>query len=172
MNTNNRIFALFILGVVGILLVAGCTLNGGTSATLHPAQTNPVGTLTRDQVRAENDANCEIQEFNRTIVRNYTIVPLTEEDLKPYPEFGQYFESTENVTPVWGNDGTRLVVDFDCNESVAIRFYSLSRKYEEFPNQPVFEYHGRYYNVYFNSYIWHSLTEMPTQPRTSTQPIP
>lgn len=162
MNPNKRIFALFIGGIIGILLVAGCTMNGGNPLSVQSGQTNAGGTQSQNQTSSEQDAYCEIQEFNRTIIQDYTLISLTKEDLKPYPEFDQYFESAKNDTEVWRNDETRSVAYFDCNESEAIQFYSLSRKYEEFPNQPIFEYNGHYYKVSFNSYIWHSRTAEPT----------
>jgi hypothetical protein len=158
--------------IVGILilflLAAGCTMNGGTPLSTHPGQITASETSSQNQTSSELDSYCEIQEFNRTIIYDYTIVPLTEEDLKPYPEFGQNFESGNYNTQAWRNDGTRPVAYFDCNESAATQFYSLSRKYEEFPNQPIFEYNGHYYKVSFNSYIWHSRTAEPTlSPDTS-----
>jgi hypothetical protein len=155
-----------IANVTGILIIvivaAGCTTNGGNFPSVQLQQTNTGGTQPPDQIPVELDAYCEIQEFNSTRVHDYTIVPLTKEDLKPYPEFAQYFENGENNTQAWRNDGTRSVAYFDCNESAATRFYKLSRKYEEFPNQPVFEFKDHYYEVFFNSYIWHSTTAEPT----------
>jgi len=145
-----------------LLLVAGCTINNGDRLSVKTQQSTDVATPRPTQTPSELDAYCEIQEFNLTIVSNYTRVSLTEEDLEPYAEFKRYFENVNNNPRVWGNDGTRSVATFDCNESTAIRFFNLSRKYEEFPNQPVFEYHGHYFKVGFNSYIWHSLTEVPT----------
>ena len=157
-----------IAGIVIIIVVAaGCILNGGNSPSTQSPQANTSEKQPSDQIAAERDAYCEIQEFNSTRVRDYTIVPLTDKDLKPYPEFDQYFENENSNAPVWRNDGTRLITYFDCNESTAIRFYSLSRKYEEFPNQPVFEYNGHYYEVSFNSYIWHSRTATPTSVATT-----
>lgn len=157
---KNMMFALSILII--LLLVAGCTINNGYSNSVKTQQPTVVATPFPNQVPLENDAYCEIKEFNLTIISNYTRVPLTEEDLAPYPEFKRYIQDVNNNTHLWRNDGTRSVATFDCNESTAIRFFSLSRKYEEFPNQPVFDYHGHYYKIGYNSYIWHSLTEVPT----------
>ena len=155
-----------IVSVTGILIIvifaAGCTINGENFPSVQLQQTNTCGTPPPDQIPVEPDAYCEIQEFNSTRVHDYTIVPLTKEDLKPYSEFDQYFENGDNNTQAWRNDGTRSVAYFDCNESAAILFYKLSHKYEEFPNQPVFEFKDHYYEVFFNSYTWHSTTAEPT----------
>ena len=156
----------FVLIFMTMILSAGCTMNGGTPLSVHSSQAIVSETSSQNQTSSEPDAYCEIQEFNRTIIQDYTLVPLTEEDLKPYPVFDQYFESAKNDTEVWRNDGTRPIAYFDCNESTAIRFFSLSRKYEEVPNQPIFEYTGHYYKVSFNSYIWHSRTAEPTPSST------
>jgi len=169
MRTTREKYPAVICQVLVILLLAtGCTMNGGTPLSVHSPQTIVSETSSQNQTSSGLDAYCEIQEFNRTIIQDYTKVPLTKEDLKQYPVFDQYFESAKNDTEVWRNDGTRPIAYFDCNESTAIRFFSLSRKYEEFPNQPVFEYNGHYYEVSFNSYIWHSRTAEPTlSPDTS-----
>ena len=75
--------------LVILLLATGCTTNGGTPLSVHSQQTIVSETLSQNQTSSELDAYCEIQEFNRTSIQDYTLVPLTEEDLKPYPVFDQ-----------------------------------------------------------------------------------
>jgi hypothetical protein len=135
---------LIILSISG-----GCTLNKENS----PA----------NQTTYEIDAWCEIQEFNLTLMHNRTIVPVTEEDLRPFPEFGLPMTEGDQPPPA-GNSGTRVVGVVDCNASRAIQFLTLSRKYEEFPNQPVLEYHGHFYRM---SYEY--LHGMPPPPTTLTE---
>lgn len=136
-----------IIGGLLILLTitGGCTLckeNTSGKPTFH-----------------EIDAWCEIQELNLTIVHNRTIIPVTEDDLKPFPEFGIYLEDNKNMFPS-GNSGTRVVRVIDCNSSRADQFLTLYRKYEEFPNQPVLEYHGHYYRLSYE-YL-HGMPPPPT----------
>jgi hypothetical protein len=127
-------------------LIGGCTF-GKMNPAVEPAP-------------YETDAWCEIQEFNLTVVHNQTIVPVTEEDLKPFPEFGIYLMDLNNSPPT-GNTGTRVFKVIDCNSSRAIQFLTLYRKYEEFPDQPVLEYRGRFYEMGFEYLESHS-TARPT----------
>ena len=79
----------FVLIFMTMILSAGCTMNGGTPLSVHSSQAIVSETSSQNQTSSEPDAYCEIQEFNRTIIQDYTLVPLTEEDLKPYPVFDQ-----------------------------------------------------------------------------------
>jgi hypothetical protein len=139
-----------IITISGILFLflftGGCIQHGGDASS-------------GDRANPEMDAWCEIQEFNLTIKHNQTIVPVTDDDLKSYPEFEKYLRDENNNPPAW-NFGTRLVKDFQCNESRALKFIALSRKFEENPNQPVLEYHGHYYKMWCDSY-W-GTTARPT----------
>jgi hypothetical protein len=73
-----------------------------------------------------------------------------------------YLNDIDNDPRAW-NFGTRLVKDFDCNSSRTYQFFNFSRKYEEFPNQPVFEHNGHYYKLFNEQFHSHS-TATPTPP--------
>jgi hypothetical protein len=144
------------LRFLGILLIIGSiliilALNGGCISSKNSAV---------EPAPYKTDAWCEIQEFNLTVVHNQTIVPVTEEDLKQFPEFGIYLMDINNSPPT-GNTGTRVVKVIDCNSSRAIQFLTLYRKYEEFPDQPVLEYRGHFYEMGFEYLESHS-TARPT----------
>jgi len=95
-----------------LILLAGCILNGGTSSSVTPGS-------------YEIDSRCEIQEYNLSIVHNQTAIPITDEELKLYPEFEMYLNDTDNDPRAW-NFGTRLVKDFDCNSSRTYQFFNFS----------------------------------------------
>ncbi|MGB7787208.1 hypothetical protein [Methanoregula sp.] len=149
---------LVILGSLLILIAfSGCTLNGGNvSQTARATITQSI------QNASEIDAWCEIQEFNLTIVQNQTAVPVTDEDISPYPEFAIYLHDVNDDPHAW-SFGTRLVKDFDCNASRTIQFLKLYRKYEEIPNQPVLEYQGHDYKIGFEYFNAHQ-KYVPTNP--------
>jgi hypothetical protein len=134
-----------------LILCGGCTVN----KEVAPANQGPF----------EIDAWCEIQEFNLTLVYNQTIVPVTEEDLKLFPEFGVYMHDGNDSLPA-GNSGTRVVKVINCNATRAMQFLKVYRKFEEFPNQPVLEYRGHYYKVGYEYLQSHS-TARPTIPMPS-----
>lgn len=138
---------LLLFGSILIILAfaSGCIFNKNPAVEPAPYKT---------------DAWCEIQEFNLTIVQNRTIITVTEEDLKPFPEFGIYLME-KNDTPPTGNTGARVVKVIDCNSSRAIRFLTLYRKYEDFPHQPVLEYRGHFYEMGFE-YLESHATAQPT----------
>jgi len=125
-----KIFTLISL----LVITGGCIQNNGNAPSSDPGYSTI-------------DAECMIQEFNLTILHNQTIIPLSDDELSHFPEFGQYLHAINNDPTAWRAYGDRLVKIFDCNESRAIQFMALSRKYEEFPNQPVFEHHGHYYHI-------------------------
>jgi len=133
---------MIIMCLLGILI-----LSGGCISKDDPSSVN--------QSSSEIDSTCEIQQLNLLIVHNQTIVPVTKEDLSLFPEFAIYMFDGDNNPPA-RNSGMRVVKVIDCNASRAIQFLTLYRKYEEFPNQPVLEYEGRYYKVGFDEYDSHS----------------
>ncbi|MEN6611609.1 MAG: hypothetical protein ABFC24_12270 [Methanoregulaceae archaeon] len=47
------------------------------------------------------DAWCEIPEYNMTIRHDGNGVHVTDEDLKPYPEFGKYLHDVNDDPRVW-----------------------------------------------------------------------
>jgi hypothetical protein len=128
-----------------LALAGGCTFFTGDGSSNHGPDSM--------------DAQCEMQEINLTIIHNLTIVPVTEEDVRLYPEFGMYMQNKTGILPE-GYSGWRVVRNFDCNESRARNFLTLYRKFEENPNQPVIEYHGRYYRMSYASF-W-GTTARPT----------
>jgi hypothetical protein len=132
--------------IIILLLVAGCVSPGA-------------GPSTASQTPPEMDARCEMQELNMTFFHNWTIVPITDEDLRPFPEFAIYLRNEDASSSVLVRS-FRSIKQFSCNESRAIGFIALSRKFEENPNQPVLEYHGRYYQLSSDSYF--GTTARPT----------
>jgi hypothetical protein len=151
MEFRSPVIILLTIGLLIILILSGgCTFFNGDSSP--------------DRILPAMDAQCEMQEINLTLVHNQTIVPLTEDDIRPFPEFVIYMQNS-NDTPSAGNTGWRVVRNFDCNESRARSFLALNRKFEENPDQPVMEYHGHYFRMSYASF-W-GTTARPTIPRPS-----
>jgi hypothetical protein len=132
--------------IIILTLIAGCISPGGVPSTVS-------------QMPYEMDARCGMQELNMTFFHNWTIVPITDDDLQPFPEFAGYIQNEDANAPSLVRS-FRSLEDFSCNESRAIRFIALSRKYEETPGPHVLEYHGHYYQLSCNSY-W-GTTARPT----------
>lgn len=145
-----KILLLMMSLLIILILSGGCSFFKGYSS---PYQISP-----------DMDAQCEMQEINLTLVHNQTIVPLTEEDIRQFPEFGKYMQN-RNDTLSAGNPGWLAVRNFNCNESRARSFLVLYRKFEENPNQPVMEYHGHYFKMSYASF-W-GTTARPTIPKPS-----
>ncbi len=141
-----KILRSLIYLIVVLSLTAGCILPlGGPS----PASQTP----------PEMDAECEIQELNMTFFHNWTIVPITDDDLRPFPEYATYLRNENATSPILLRN-FRAIKFFSCNESRAIRFIALSQKSGENSNPHALEYHGHYYQLSCNSY-W-GTTARPT----------
>lgn len=124
------------------------------------------------------DAWCNIQEFSTTLMHdwNRTSVHVTDEDLRPYPEFGKYLHDVNDDPRVW-HFGMRPVKVFDCNGSRAMQFLTLYEKYEETPSMPTLEYNGHYYLMGFDYLDAHSTATPtpappPAQPDSPAVPVP
>jgi hypothetical protein len=105
------------------------------------------------------DAQCGMQELNMTFFYNWTIIPITDEDLRPFPEFAIYLQNEEPNSPVLVRS-FRAVKFFSCNESRAIRFIALSQKFGDNHNPHALEYRGHYYQLSCDSYF--GTTARPT----------
>jgi len=98
------------------------------------------------------DTHYLVEEWDLSYVRNMTIVPVTSDDLKNFPDFERSMHGVINGSGTWGY-GTRVIAWFDGNESDLYRFYHIACKNETrnlaecFPNPPIFEYHGQYYMI-------------------------
>lgn len=128
---------LFYLMII-LFLVAGCISPG---AWPSPASQTPY----------EMDARCGMQELNMTFFHNWTIVPITDEDLRPFPEFAKYLQNEDANSPVLVRS-FRAIKFFSCNESRAVRFIALSQKFGENHNPHALEYRGHYYHLSCDSY--------------------
>jgi hypothetical protein len=142
---------LVILGIGGSYLIFGF---------LFQSVEWPAGNLTRggDQsLTGEklNDIQCVVQEWNLSFVHNRTIVHVTYDELKEFPDFESAMQGVNNDPGAWSY-GTRVVKWFDGNDSEYIRFHHTVCKNktmaECFPNPPIFEYHGQYYSISFDRY--------------------
>lgn len=141
-----KILISLIFLIIVLSLTAGCILPGEGPS---PASQTP----------PEMDAECSMQELNMTFFQAWTIVPITDEDLRPFPEFAIYIQDEDATSPALVRS-FRPIKLFSCNESRAIRFIALSHKFGDILNPTVLEYHGHYYQLSSNSYF--GTTARPT----------
>lgn len=95
---------------------------------------------------------CFIQEVHPDFIQNETIVHLTDNDLKGFPEYEKGIKSSVNSPLDWYN-GRRGVYDFIDSQCQFSQFCNLSCKGSSDPqcdpreSPVVYEYDGRYYAV-------------------------
>lgn len=97
------------------------------------------------------DTEYEIQEWNLSFVHNMTIVHVTYDEIKDFPDIEQSMHDENNHPRPW-NYGHRVMRSFEGNMSDSYRFNIAVCKgktpFECFsPNPPIFEYHGQYYTI-------------------------
>jgi len=108
------------------------------------------------------NAHFEIQEWDFSSLRNRTIIPVTYDELKDFPDFERSMHDVINGSGTWAY-GHRVVAWFDGNESDLYQFYHIACKNETrnladcYPYPPVFEYHGQYYTISSNLMGYHRL---------------
>jgi hypothetical protein len=168
-----------ILFIISFILLTGISQHGVTNLYLIPAGTfdvfpgtngsmdqNSPGTSIaagdHSQDRKIIDSHFEVQEWDIGYVHTMTIVPVTYDELKDFPDFEQSMHGVINGSGTWVY-GHRVVAWFDGNESDLYRFYHIACKNETrnladcYPNPPIFEYHGQYYMISSDSFGYHRL---------------
>jgi hypothetical protein len=97
------------------------------------------------------DTNFEIYEWNMNYPRWMTIVHVTYDELKDFPDLEKGMHGVNNDPNVWQND-RRVVTWFAGNESDYTRFRDAACKNktleECYPSTPIYEYHGQYYSIF------------------------
>jgi len=143
---------LVILGISGSIILYG--------VVFHPEVVNQKEVVPQKQL-----AQCEVKEYNLSFSRNMTIIPITDVELREFPGMKMTLLESDSSTGEWIN-GYRRVKDFEADMNQYYRFvHSVCKEKtpaECFPHPPLFEYHGRYYQVSCLELYYHS-TYVPTQ---------
>ena len=155
-NKNAVLCILIILGIISCFMIYGIfflSINQ-TSGNSSSNETS----LVQDQKVI--DTNFEIYELNKNYPRWMTIVHLTYDELKEFPDLEKVMHGVNNDPNAWQND-QRAVAWFDGNYSEYIRFHSAACKnktlIECYPSSPLYEYHGQYYKIFYEKIGSHSL---------------
>jgi len=114
------------------------------------------------------DTQFEVQEWNLSYVHNKTLIRVTYDELKNFPDFERSMHGVISGPGTWW-EGHRVVAWFNGNESDYILFHQIvceNKSLEDcYPNPGVYEYHGQYYMIFsdrIGSHQTYSATPQPT----------
>jgi competence protein ComGC len=147
---------LIILGVISCFLTCGIFFPciNQTSENSSSDETSLV------QHQKVIDTNFEIYELNENYPRWMTIVHLTYNELKEFPDLERVMHGVNTDPNVWQNN-QRVVAWFDGNYSEYIGFHNAACKnktlIECYPSSPLYEYNGQYYKIFYEKFRSHSL---------------
>jgi len=147
------ISVLLVLGIVAGILLYSMLLNSG-----HQQQNPRQGLL----------AQCEVQEANISLVHNRTLISVTDAELDAFPGLGSTLQNAHGSSGRWVN-GYRGITDFEADIS---RYYDFVHRvckdkktmFDCFPQPPLFEYHGRYYDIFCLERYYHTTARPMTPP--------
>jgi hypothetical protein len=147
-----------LLAIVCVLIVIGIFFVYDLPATpFQSTNSTNQGTTTKTitpPVPLRIDADFEIQEANVSIVNYINSTPISSEQLQKYPELERHLQGVKNNAEVWVQ-GWKLVADFPGNLSQYNAFVSevCGKKTRiECNGGMLFEYHDRFYKVYYQQY--------------------
>jgi hypothetical protein len=139
---------LVILGISGSILLYG--------VVFHPEVVTQKEVVPQKQL-----AQCEVIEYTMSYSRNMTIIPITDVELREFPGMKTTLQPDSN-SGEWIN-GYRRVKDFEADMN---QYYSFVHSVckgktpaECFPHPPLFEYHGRYYQLSCLELYYHTTYE-------------
>jgi hypothetical protein len=105
-----------------------------------------------------NDSEVCIDEWNRSAPaahyysRNITIIPVTDEDFRSFPELQRVMREVKDKPPANSSEWAKSVSYFNANQSDYYGWLldSICRnktRIDCYADGPAFEYHGRYYFI-------------------------
>jgi hypothetical protein len=133
-------------------IIAGINLSG-IHILSSPDKVGEIMPVPTANTTLSSASHCIVMEYDATRAADTRIVPVTDEELRDFPEFWKWMNGTP-VTKTW-YDGTRTVGDFtDCHNRFPA-FWNLSCRNMSFAectsplqkSPTVFAYQGRYYFV-------------------------
>jgi hypothetical protein len=153
------------IAVLGILIIMGIISCFITYGIFFPGVNQPSGNSSSNETNQMQDqqvldTNFEIYELNMNYPRWMTIVHLTYEELKEFPDLERVMHGVNTDPNVWQND-QRAVAWFAGNYSDYLRFHNAACKNKTlpkcYPSSPLYEYHGQYYDIFYEKIGSHSL---------------
>ncbi len=107
--------------------------------------------------RKINDSEICISEWNRSAregghQRNITIIPVTEDDFRSFPELRRAMLEVKDKPPANSSEWNKIVSDFNANQSdyygwLLDSICKNKTRIECYADLAAFEYHGRYYFI-------------------------
>lgn len=120
------------------------------------------------------DSTFDISEYQTGILKNRTIIHVTDDDLAVFPALAKILGSADTNARPWGVNGQRHAGSFKENST---RFYDFNRAVCKnvsldkcFTNPPLYEYNGRFFVIFSQYYGSHS-TARPTPTNTPVLPV-
>jgi len=131
---------------------------GNASPETGPVDKISPSVTLQSQGRKINDSEVCIDEWNRSAPaahyysRNITIIPVTDEDFRSFPELQRVMLEVKDKPPANSSEWAKSVSYFNANQS---DYYGWLLDYicrsktriECYVDGPAFEYHGRYYFI-------------------------
>ncbi len=167
LKTIAIVCAAIVTGIVIWYFLSGANLQ---SAGL--LETGPTTETITTEVPQEIDADFTIAEANITVVHFLPIVHVTYEDLKQIPELERAMHSDINNPKKWFG-GTRKVALYEGNLSRYHAFVDAVCKGKpviECNQGVLFEYHGDYYEVFYQEFPSYHHTAPPLENIVSSPP--
>jgi hypothetical protein len=131
---------------------------GNASPETGPEDEISPGVTLQPQGQKINDSEVCIDEWNRSAPaahyysRNITIIPVTDEDFRSFPELQRVMREVKDKPPANSSEWAKSVSYFNANQSDYYGWLldSICRnktRIECYADGPAFEYHGRYYFI-------------------------
>lgn len=158
----SKIHLIPVIGIILVLGITGCYLAMGI---FFPSYNLPQANVTTEGEHLVNnqkviDTQFAIQEWNLSFARKSTIIRLTDEELKEFPDLEKSLQGVNNNSQGWQN-GRRVIAGFDGNMSDYIRFYNMPCKNKTldvcYPYPTLYEYHGQFFTIFSEMYGSHTL---------------
>lgn len=145
-----------ILGIISCFITYGIFF-AGINQTFENSSSKETSLVQDHKVI---DTHFGIQEWNRNYPRWMTIVHVTYDEFKEFPDLERVMHGVNTDPNVWQNNN-RVVAWFDGNYSDYIRFQNAACKNKTFiecyPNTPIYEYHEQYYTIFADEIGFHNL---------------
>lgn len=147
---------LIILGITSCFIAYGIFFPGINQTSGNSSS----GRASQIQDQKVIDTNFEIYELNMNYPRWMTIVHVTYDELKEFPNLERVMHGVNTDPNVWQND-QRAVAWFGGNYSDYIRFHNAAWKNQTiaecYPCTPLYEYHGQYYKIFYDKIGSHNV---------------
>jgi hypothetical protein len=116
------------------------------------------------------DASFDVSEYQTDILKNRTIIHVTDDELKVFPALKKILDGVGTNARVWGINGQRHIGNFEGNMTQYYDFNHAVCKNVTldicFANPPLYEYNERYFLIFGEYYHSHSTISPTTVQQT------